>query len=64
MSFYNQSFLYNQASEQVVKECNGPSFNPGNTTEIKLTPMGKSPENVEASQVKSINQELAGNSSL
>jgi hypothetical protein len=41
---------------------NTPSFNPSNTSEIKVTPMGHSPEKVEAYHVKSTNQELAWNS--
>jgi hypothetical protein len=70
MSEVNQTALYNQGvSNAILDSLNlihdqNPSHNPEKPTNEKLTPMGKSPENVEASQVKSINQELAGNSSL
>jgi hypothetical protein len=59
---YNPEFSKPFVNSPNVNE-NTPSFNPSNTSEIKVTPMGKSPENFEASQVKSSNQELAGNSS-
>ena len=70
MSAVNQTALYNEGfSNPILDSLNlihdqNPSRNPEKPTNEKLTPMGHSRQNFEASQVKSSNQELAGNSSL
>jgi len=63
-TYLNRTSLYNpQISPPILNANeNTPSLNPSNTSEIKLTPMGHSPEKVEAYHVKSTNQELAWNS--
>lgn len=68
MSEVNQSALYNsEFSGPLVNNSkvdkNSPGLNPRITSEIKLTPMGPSPENVVASQVGSSSQERDQNSS-
>ncbi len=68
MSAGNRTSLYNKGvSNAILDSLNlihdqNPSHNPGKPTNEKLAPIGHSPENVEASQVESLNQELAGNS--
>jgi len=64
MSADNRTALYNpQISPPFVNILNDnektPSLNFSNASETKLTPIGHSPKNFEASQVESLNQELA-----
>lgn len=67
--FVNRSALYNSGfsvpfvNNPRVDE-KRPGLNPSKTSEIiKFTPMGHSPENVVASQVRSSNQERGEDSS-
>ena len=64
----SRTFLYNNDTSGKIVESmidnSNPSLNPSKTSEIiKFTPMGHSPENVVASQVRSSNQERGEDSS-
>ena len=63
----SRTFLYNNLTSREIVESmidnSNPSLNPTNPSEIKLTPMGLSPENVVASQVRSLNPEQGIDSS-